>query len=379
MQAQGRRTQPEVPTSTTPAPSGSSYRFLVRSAEEAVGAIRHRLGDQARVVSVRSVKAPGLRGVFGGTRLEVIAQIPPAPAAAGEDEKSRAATETPAETMLAPATDSGLAGRTTATLAQTAYRTGTARPGVNSERSRIEILLRRSGISETVMARLEEEVEWSDLNRRPLHEGLSAVAEQLRKLAGVPTARALPSRAAFLGLPGVGRTTALCKWMSAEVFTRGRHGSAVGVEFDRAAGGEELAVFAELLGVEFSRLPPVVPAEAPDSFCFLDVPPFSLTRSHENTRLRRYLDAHQVPGRVLVISALHEAALIRQACAVGAELGCTHLVVTRLDELAQWGKLWDCLLAAPFTPLLLSTGPSTSGDCETEVVGAVLRRTFPWN
>ena len=75
MQAQGRRTQPEVPTSK-PADAGSSYRFLVRSAEEAVGAIRDQLGGEARVVSVRSVKAGGFMGLLGNTRLEVIAQVP---------------------------------------------------------------------------------------------------------------------------------------------------------------------------------------------------------------------------------------------------------------------------------------------------------------
>ena len=381
MQAQGRRTQPEVPTSTSAASPGSSYRFLVRSAEEAVGVIRHQLGEHARVVSVRSVKAAGLTGLLGGTRLEVIAQtVAPEPTPSTRAAKPAEEDFEPALAAALPSGDSRLGGTSPMTDMPTTYARNLAkRPGSNPDRPQIEVLLRRSGISETVVSRLETEMNWEDLNRRPLHESLSLVAEQLRGMAGAATERPLASRAAFLGLPGVGRTTALCKWMSAEVFTRGRHGTAVGVEFDRAAGGDELAVFAELLGVEFSRQPPAHATEENGSFCFLDVPPFSLTRPDENKQLRRFLDAHQVSGRVLVISALHEAALIRQACAVGAELGCTHLVVTHLDELAQWGKLWDCLLEAPFAPLLLSTGPSTSGDCETEVVDAVLRRTFPWN
>jgi len=39
---------------------GDQYRFVVRSADEAVRILRERLGEKARVVSVRQVEGPGL-------------------------------------------------------------------------------------------------------------------------------------------------------------------------------------------------------------------------------------------------------------------------------------------------------------------------------
>src|SRR5687767_1540166 len=57
-----------------PAP-GSCFKFTVRSADEAVALIRERLGANARVLSVRSIEAKGLRKFISSPKLEVIAQI----------------------------------------------------------------------------------------------------------------------------------------------------------------------------------------------------------------------------------------------------------------------------------------------------------------
>lgn len=385
MQAQGRRTQPEALASTSPAGTGSSYRFLVRSAEEAVGAIRKQLGGEARVVSVRSVKATGLTGLFGGTRLEVIAQAsaPALPTVEQPVSSMVVPAEVPAAEPLEPrrsSTPAAVYGSavSAATLSPKA-EVGPATDSVpQAMPQKLEALLRRSGLSEPVIARLQATPGWPAEAGRPLHQDLSAVAGLIRAMVQATPAQPLPARAAFLGLPGGGCTTALCKWLSAEVFSRKRHGVAVSVEFDRPKTAEELAVFAELLGVDFARQVPAAPEVGEGCFCYVDMPALSLTREAENARLRAFLDAAGIPGRVLVVSGLLDAAVLRQACAAGQRVGCTHIVFTQLDELPQWGKLWDFLIEAPLTPLLATLGPSLSGECETDVTGAVLRRSFPW-
>ncbi len=393
MQAQGRRTQPEANASTPTAEAGSSYRFLVRSAEEAVGAIRNQLGDEARVVSVRAVKAGGIAGLLGSTRLEVIAQTPPARMGGAVETVatpdmveavSMVSQPAPARRVATPAVTYAAASAAPAEVSRPPA--GDSAPAQSREADvrrtpppqRLDALLRRSGLSEPLIARLQASPDWPGTADRPLHQGLSAVAGQIRELAASVPKRPLPSRAAFVGLPGVGCTTALCKWMAAEVFGRGRRGSVASIEFDRPKGAEDLAVFAELLGVDFARQ---LPAEssAGDRFCYADMPSLSLTRPEENRRLRTFLDEQRLSGRVLVLSGLTDLAVLRQASAVGVDLGCTHLVFTQLDELPHWGKLWDFLIEAPLAPLLATCGPSLTGECETDVIGAVLRRTFPWN
>ena len=55
--------------------SGKKFRLVVRSAEEAVRVIREKLGDNAKVISVRQVGGEGLKRFISSPKLEVIAQV----------------------------------------------------------------------------------------------------------------------------------------------------------------------------------------------------------------------------------------------------------------------------------------------------------------
>ena len=52
-----------------------SYRFLVRSADEAVTLLREKFGPNARVVSVRQVEGKGLSRFLSAPKLEVTAEV----------------------------------------------------------------------------------------------------------------------------------------------------------------------------------------------------------------------------------------------------------------------------------------------------------------
>ncbi len=80
---------------------------------------------------------------------------------------------------------------------------------------------------------------------------------------------------------------------------------------------------------------------------------------------------------VLVLNAAYDRTALRDAYVAGRDAGATHLVFTHLDEVPQWGKLWDYLFDEDIEPLFLATGPSLTGDCEEDVPGAIVRRTLP--
>ena len=61
---------PTIPTS-----DAKRYRIVVRSAEEAVRLIREKLGDQAKVVSVKQIGGEGLKRFISSPKLEVIAEL----------------------------------------------------------------------------------------------------------------------------------------------------------------------------------------------------------------------------------------------------------------------------------------------------------------
>ena len=351
-----------MPASTSS--SAACYRFIVASAEEAAQLIREKLGPEARVLSVRSVGQNGWRGLFGQSRLEVIAQVPaPEPPA---DEPRDAATTQPAD--AAPPSEAEPFTR----------RNGRPHPESRTQPSQIRLpeLLRRSGFSDVFVQRLTRTPAFSDLADRPLHQSLVHVADELRRHTSERPARPLPAQAAFFGPAGVGRTTALCKWLATDVFRRGRAGRVVQVEFDRPNPAEQLAVFCEALGLSYEHYPVSLAASGP-GFVYLDLPALSIRRPADNTALSGFFAREHIAGRVLVLNAAYDSSILRDAYAAGRELGATHLVFTHLDELTQWGKLWDYLLDDSLEPLFLATGPSLTGDCEEDVHDTLLHHTLP--
>jgi flagellar biosynthesis protein FlhF len=352
-----------------------AYKFTVKSVEEAVALIRERLGPEARVVSVRTVPGAGLKKFLSAPRLEVIAQIDAAPAGAAAVDSAPAAANSrfnyvSAET--AAPVDGALASVAGATAENSPSRLAPLPSSLG-----LTGLLRRSGITETALNRLQTGANWSELNTLPLHRALAETSRLLRSQAESRALRPPLSRAAFLGTAGAGRTTALCKWLAQEVFRRSRIGHVVSVEFDRPNPLGPLPVFGEALGVPLAHFPCETAATVPGGFVYFDLPGISVAKPAANAPLAAFLDREGITERVLVLNAAYDRPSLRDAYAAGRDLGATHLVFTHLDEVPQWGKLWDYLFDETIEPLFLSTGPSLTGECEEDVPGAIVRRTLP--
>ena len=334
------------------AASGTCFKFTVDSAEQAAQVIRERLGENARVLSVRNSGGGGILGLFSAPKLEVIAQlVSPKPAP-----EPVAPTEVPALR-----TPSGPYGR----------RRDSREPKTLTD------LLRKSGFSEKLLLRLFESPAWLSLNEMPLHRALIETGRHLCALRGGRFDRSHLTRAAFLGTPGVGRTTALCKWLALEVFRRGRNGHVVTAEFDRPNSAGPLPVFCEAIGVPLAHYPASTRPATPSGFVYFDLPGLSLKHPADNVALASFLEHEQIEQRVLVLNAAYESGSLRAAYSAGRELGATHVVFTHVDEVSQWGRLWDYLLEGNLEPLFLATGPSLTGDCEEDPLDAIVRRTLP--
>lgn len=329
----------------SPSASSPCYKFTVNSTEAAVTFIRENLGPHARVISVRTIPPTGWRRFWSGPRIEVIAQV------------EHPVTQPAPEPALLPADP--------------------VPPARNTPAKTLPDLLRRSGLSESALNRLQMDGAWAELASGPLHRSFALMAKRLHAGARGRTPRAPLSRAAFLGAPGVGRTTALCKWLALEVFRRNRVGHVVTVEFDRPNTGGPLPVFCEAMGVPLAHFPASTQPASPEGFVYFDLPGLSLLQPETNRDVLNFLNQEQITERVLVLNAAYDRASLQQAYAVGRGLGATHVIFTHLDEVPQWGKLWDYLFDADIEPIFLSCGPSLTGDCEEDVSGALVRHTLP--
>ena len=347
---------------TFPATPGTCIKFTVASAEEAARLIREKLGENARVLSVRTVSAGGLTGFFTAPKLEVIAQLV-APAA---EETEAASADEPKQAMAEAGAKSVSSVR----------RYGAPGATFQAEKN-LAKLLRRSGFSEALLERLEKSPAWITINELPLHRALVETGRHLREMGAAHFDHQPLTRAAFIGTPGVGRTTALCKWLAAELFRRARMGHVITTEFDRPNVTGPLTVFCEAMGVPLAHYPASTAPATPGGFVYFDMPGLSLRHPGENTAILDFLNRELIEQRVLVLNAAYEPGALRAAYAAGRELGATHVVFTHLDEVTQWGRLWDYVLDGELEPLFLATGPSLTGDCEENALEAIARRTLP--
>ena len=323
------------------------YKFIVRSAGEAVKVLREELGENAKVISVRQVEGGGLTRFLRAPKLEVIAQVGPSG---------------PVPPPKPP---------------QPAERSEAREPEGKPESSEEKFLhiLRRAGIDGPMLAALKEHPGWNGIDRRELRPALNETGMLLRGLYQRAEKRRLGNCVAFIGTPGVGKTTALCKRLAADVFLRGKQARVLKLDIDKANPGDGLAVFCEALGVPMLRQgEPVVTEDG--GTLYVDLPGISTENAEEAAEIAGLLDNRDVT-RVLVLNAAYDVNLMKQAYALGESLQATHVGFTHLDEVPHWGKLWEFLLSPNLQPLFLSFGQNIAGNFTEEVFDTVFAKMFP--
>ncbi len=334
--------------------NNSDLRFTARNAEEAAQFLRQRYRQRAQVTSVKSVRRRGWRGWFGATELLVTAQLSPA-------------------TPVVPSPSPRPSAPETVPPSQEGTQRWTA--GIDpAKRSPIPLaqLLERAGFSASFRQRLREFPEWESWKEQPLHHALKNIGDRLRNQYP-PCRTELQGRVAFLGVSGAGRTTALCKWLTSEVFQQGRKCQVVAVDFEQPECHERLFLHCELLGLPYHRQDQ--PINSRDTV-YYDMPALPLGKKSEILQMSHYLAEHQIQTRILVLPAVYDNTLLRLICAEAAPLHYTHLVFTHLDKLPGWARLWDFVLDARHKILFFAMHADLTQGLDREVVSSLLGKSF---
>jgi flagellar biosynthesis protein FlhF len=338
------------------------YRAVVGSAAEAVSLVRERFGSNARVVSVRQIEAGGLSRFLQKPRLEVIIEV-------GAENADTVSVAGPKEE--APEAKSGSSN---APFVSTPENRSARDATPNRSETTI---LKATGIDEMLLERIRSDHGETDLESLPAHETLGKLAMWLRQRYASLASRAPGSRRVFLGSCGAGKTTALCKGISVDVFVEGRQTAILKLDGDQPNASDGLAAFCDVLGAPLLRSASEVEEFDQDSLLYIDVPGVGLDAPGEHSRLAQTLDALDVDTRVLVVNAALETEVIADTFEMGRACGATHVVFTHLDEVRRPGKLWRFLLFGGLHPWFMSSGPSPAGEMEKDVFNALLARTFP--
>lgn len=370
-----------------PITPGQKYKFVVKSAEEAASIIRDKLGEMAQVISVRQVEGEGLARFLQSPKLEIIAQIPPAPADSPEPKELAATLPEPAEPEEESETPQRrkpsrarkprpAAASTEPRREETDYVSETLVRAMFNHlpTGRLWTILSKAGIPTEFLAQIGEQPETRGLNDQPLQTAISRFALLMRDRAP-GRSLALTNRVAFFGSPGSGSTTALCKQLSGDVFLRGRQACVMKLEADEPNSSEDLAMFCEALGVPLLRTTSELRKIPEDAAVYFDLPGMPLTG--KNIRhLQKIFDELGIESRVLVVNAAYERQLIQDAYIRASAIGATHVVFTHVDEIPRCGKLWEFVLDDGLVPLFASTGQNIASDFDRHVIDLLVRRTL---
>ncbi|MBD5778661.1 hypothetical protein IEN85_04105 [Pelagicoccus sp. NFK12] len=413
-------------------PAGTQIKLLVNTASEAVNVIREKYGEQARVLSVKQVEAGGLKRLVSKPRLEVIVEIlgpgpqskakapaanPPAQAAAATPKPNIQKEDTPSPKAAASASEQKQAPLNKTPIGDLYSKSNsedddagsyfsqfeddapakTKVPAVDSEEQEAPLgsaanpvkrgtleavqraisMLESVGFDRSLIERIRSEVDFRDIGSLPTMDLYAKICDWLRSRFPHTSKPELGPRRAFIGCSGVGKTSALCKMLSADVFVNGLAPTVLKVDSELPNPSDSLEVFCEIMGVGLARSAEEVGETDQSRPLLVDMPGYSLSDGKSVQACRETLDSLGIDERIVVVNAAYEAELIADMLATGESIGATKVIFTHLEETRRAGKLWKFLLNRRMEPLFFSEGPNPAGEYTMETYSYLLERSFP--
>ncbi len=410
-------------------PAGTQIKLLVNTASEAVNVIREKYGEQARVLSVKQVEAGGLKRLVSKPRLEVIVEVlgqapkpqakpkapaaqepqasapakpniqkqdTPAPAAQGEKPKSAPLNKSPIGDLYSKSKSESDSGSYFSQFEEEPEkeRSDSSSDGEEADaplgsaanpvkRGTLEAvqraisMLESVGFDRSLIERIRSEVDFRDIGSLPTMDLYAKICDWLRSRFPHTSKPELGIRRAFIGCSGVGKTSALCKMLSADVFLNGLAPTVLKVDSELPNPSDGLEVFCEIMGVGLARSANEVEESDAGRPLLVDMPGYSLADANSIQSCRQTLDELGIDERIVVVNAAYEAELIADMLATGESIGATKVIFTHLEETRKAGKLWKFLLNRRMEPLFFSEGPNPAGEYIMETYSYLLERSFP--
>ena len=332
--------------------------FIADSAADAVAQIRAQLGPEAMVLDVRPLPSNGVSRLWRKPRIEVLACIPEKPAPVATDAIDVLRAELAEIRQRLPVAQA-LASRDT---------DGTPPP--QNPDWRMGAVLEKAGLlpvhARTVVNRVCEL--FGNASPDSLEKQVSLAQAVLTQLWRQPPALGLarpdeqPTLHVFVGSPGVGKTTCLCKWLTQTVLMESATARVWRLDGRIANTAESLSVHCDILGVPVERSEDGLGEGTGTTIGFVDLPGIAWRDVSAMTELaarcRRWPSA-QVH---LVLNAAYDAATLLQQTHTFSALPISDLIVTHLDEETRWGKVWNLVSGTNFPVSFLSAGQNIPGE-----------------
>jgi flagellar biosynthesis protein FlhF len=164
----------------------------------------------------------------------------------------------------------------------------------------------------------------------------------------------------FVGPPGSGKTTALCKWLTAAVLRGGHRARAWRLDGEVANTSEFLSLHCEMVGVPVERF--WEGGDVAEDLLFVDLPGVECHSAAGMKILREVLSTLPAPHIHLVLNAATETVLLFEQFNWFAQLTPEDLIFTHLDEEHRRVKLWNFVLGTNCSLGWLGGGQKIPGE-----------------
>jgi flagellar biosynthesis protein FlhF len=164
----------------------------------------------------------------------------------------------------------------------------------------------------------------------------------------------------FIGPPGSGKTTALCKWLTSAVLRGESRARVWRLDGEAANTSEFLSLHCEMVGVPVERFWESV--DGGEDLLFVDVPGVECFSPGGMKALREVLASLPAPHIHLVLNAANETVLLIEQFNWFAPLMPEDLIFTHLDEEHRRVKLWNFVLGTNCSLGWLGAGQKIPGD-----------------
>jgi flagellar biosynthesis protein FlhF len=390
------------------------HTFIAESAPDAVAQIRETLGSEAVVLNVRRLPAEGLARLWQKPRIEVLAHVPEkivAPVQAApvldavqvsalaelraemaemrgklsessnlhrENEIRETNTSPRPSPHFAPPAPQNAERENHAPQPDETARLSLSDPDTNPGDWRVGSLLEQTGLlpahAESIVAEL--------CARHGTEAPVSIATEiDLAKQVLAEQWKSSPTNTngvhVFIGAPGSGKTTALCKWLAQVSLVEGRSAEVWRLDGHIANTAEQLSVFGEIFGVKVERFAPAN-GELPDAdVLFVDLPGVNHTDANAIAQLSQRIA--DIPGAQvhLVVNGAYETSLLLAQVRAFSELPVADVIVTHLDEEPRWGKIWNLVLGTSCRVRQFGTGQNIPGDFVAATAEYIFSHQFP--
>jgi flagellar biosynthesis protein FlhF len=164
----------------------------------------------------------------------------------------------------------------------------------------------------------------------------------------------------FIGAAGAGKTTVICKWLTAAVLTGEQRARVWRLDGETVNTSEFLSLHCELLGVPVERF--WNGADVAEDLLFVDLPGVETHDAAGMKVLREQLQSLPAPHIHLVLNAAYDTELLFEQFRAFAALLPEDLIFTHLDEEHRRVKLWNFVLGTNCTLGWLAGGQKLPGE-----------------